>query len=168
MLIIGATALGVVRLFAVATGSIVAARLETTATVLAAQKTEQLRSLAWWFQGTGILQPVSDVTTDLSHDAPGAGGHGLSLSSASLDANTGGHVDFLDRHGQWVGTGSAPPPATVFVRRWSVTPLPASPDSLVIRVLVTTVVRDLQAVPGPRRRLAGDATVVTVLTRKAW
>jgi hypothetical protein len=153
MLIIGATALGVVRLFAVATGSIVAARLETTATVLAAQKTEQLRSLAWWFQGTGILQPVS---------------HGLSLSSASLDANTGGHVDFLDRHGQWVGTGSAPPPATVFVRRWSVTPLPASPDSLVIRVLVTTVVRDLQAVPGPRRRLAGDATVVTVLTRKAW
>lgn len=168
MLVIGATALGVGRLFAVATGSIVAARLETSAAVLAAQKAEQLRSLAWWFQGPGVLQPVSDTTTDLSHDPPGSGGHGLSVSSASLDANTAGYADFLDRHGQWVGTGSAPPSATVFIRRWSITPLPASPDSLVIRVLVTTVVRDLQAVSGTRKRLAGDAMVVTVLTRKAW
>ena len=114
--------------------------------------------------------PVTDTATDLSQDPMAGGGAGLSSSPAgALLRNTAGYCDYLDKHGVWVGNGGSPPTAAVFIRRWSVARLPWSPsDSLVLQVLVTTVVRDRQASPSPpRRRLAGDAMVVTVLTRKA-
>jgi hypothetical protein len=169
MLILSTAALGAARLSVVSLTMVVAARLQSETTVLAVQKVEQLRSLAWRFVDAGVLQPVSDSTTDLSREPMTAGGGGLSPSpTGTLSANTPGYVDYLDKHGRWVGTGPAPPASAVFIRRWNVALLPSSPgDSLVLRVLVTTVVRDSQSSStSPRRRLAGDAEVVTVLTRK--
>jgi prepilin-type N-terminal cleavage/methylation domain-containing protein len=170
MVVLSIAALGSAGLSATALNMAAAARVQTTATVLAAQKMEQLRALAWRFADSGMLLPVSDGVTDLSHDPMGSGGAGLSSSpGGTLLTNTAGYVDYLDKHGAWAGNGGSPPAAAVFIRRWNVAPLPWSPsDALVLRVLVTTVVRDTQASPTPpRRRLAGDAMLVTVLTRKA-
>ena len=170
MVVLSIAALGSAGLSAISLNMAAAARLQTTATVLAAQKMEQLRALAWRFADSGVLLPVSDATTDLSHDPMAAGGTGLSSSpGGTLLTNAGGYVDYLDKHGAWAGNGGSPPAVAVFIRRWNVARLPWSPsDALVLRVLVTTVVRDTHAsLAPPRRRLAGDAMLVTVLTRKA-
>lgn len=170
MLILSTAALAAARLSVVSLNMVVAARLQSETTVLAVQKVEQLRSLAWRFVDVGALQPVGDSSTDLSQEPMTGGGGGLSPSpTGTLSTNTPGYVDYVDKHGRWVGTGPVPPGSAVFIRRWNIAPLPSSPsDSLVLRVLVTTVVRGSQSSPtSPRRRLAGDAAVVTVLTRKA-
>lgn len=170
MLIIGVAALAAGRLVGVSLQAVLAARQQTSATYLAGQKLEQLRSLTWRFDEHAALQPVSDVTTALDAATPAGGGSGLQPSpSNSISANTGGFVDFLDERGQWVGTGSAAPSAAVFIRRWNVRSLPAQPvDALVLSVLVTTTRRESEAAAGvPRRRLAGDALVTSVVTRKA-
>jgi len=170
MVVLSIAALGSAGLSDVALNMVTAARIQTTATVLAAQKMEQLRALAWRFVDTGALVPVTDTATDLSRDPMTGGGAGLSASpGGTLLTNTAGYVDYLDKHGMWTGNGGSAPASAVFIRRWNIARLPWSPsDSLVLRVLVTTVVRDRQASPiSPRRRLAGDAMVVTVLTRKA-
>jgi prepilin-type N-terminal cleavage/methylation domain-containing protein len=170
MVVLSIAALGSAGLSDVALNMVTAARAQTTTAVLAAQKMEQLRALAWRFAGSGVLVPVTDTTTDLSQDPMAGGGAGLSSSSAgTLLRNTAGYVDYLDKHGAWAGNGASPPGAAVYIRRWSIGRLPWSPsDAVVLQVLVTTVVRDRQAsFSSPRRRLAGDAMVVTVLTRRA-
>jgi len=170
MVVLSIAALGSAGLSDRALNMITAARLQTTTTVLAAQKMEQLRALAWGFVDSGVLTPVTDTATDLSQDPMAGGGAGLSSSpGGTLLTNTAGYVDYLDKHGAWAGNGGSPPAAAVFIRRWNIARLQWSQsDSLVLRVLVTTVVRDRHASPSPpRRRLAGDAMVVTVLTRKA-
>jgi len=170
MVVLSIAALGSAGLSDVALNMVTAARTQTTAAVLAAQKIEQLRALAWRFVDSGVLVPVTDTVTDLSRDPMAGGGTGLSASpGGTLQTNTAGYVDYLDKHGAWAGNGAAPPAMAVFIRRWNVARLPWSPsDALVLRVLVTTVVRDRHASPiPPRRRLSGDAIVVTVVTRKA-
>ena len=170
MVVLSIAALGSAGLSSVALKAVTAARNQTTATVLAAQKMEQLRALAFRFIDSGVLVPLTDTITDLSPDPMAGGGAGLSSSPAgTLLTNTAGYVDYLDKHGVWTGNGGAPPAAAVFIRRWNVAPLPSSSaDALVLRVLVTTVARDRQAsLAPPRRRLAGDAMLVTVLARKA-
>jgi hypothetical protein len=63
--------------------------------------------------------------------------------------------------------GRHEPSATArVIRRWSIRALPEDPaNSLVLQVLVTTVERERQA-RAPRVRLAGDALVTTVVTRR--
>jgi hypothetical protein len=97
-----------------------------------------------------------------------AAGTGLQTSPAnSLDVSLPGYADYLDSRGRWVGTGSVPPVATRFIRRWNVRPLLEDPfNTLILEVLVTTVRRDRHA-PLPRRRLADDALVTTMLSRRA-
>ena len=170
MIILTTAALGAGGLFAVSVNAVSAARSQTVVTMLAVQKVEQLRALAWRFSDQAVLSAVTDDTTDLSGDRPAGGGSGLRPSpSGTLDTNTAGFVDFLDAHGRWVGSGAAPPPTAVYVRRWSIAALPLNPpDAVVIRVLTTTVIRNAQASVGPaRRRMAGEALVTTVLARKA-
>ncbi len=142
------------------------ARLESLAVVLASQKLEQLRSLEWSADDLGLGTPATDTTTDLTSDPPGPGGVGLTASPAgSLSSNTPGFVDFLDAAGSWAGTGIQPPPHAVFVRRWMVQPLPASPgDTLVLQVLVTPVARPVVGTTSKARR-AGEALLATVRTR---
>jgi prepilin-type N-terminal cleavage/methylation domain-containing protein len=157
---------GVANLFIVSIRTTDAARVQGVATMLADQKVEELRGLAWAVDVNGQL--VSDVTTDLSVEPATNAGGGLRSSPASaLDTNTTGYVDYLDTAGTWVGTGSSPPAAARYIRRWSIQALPEDPQgSVIVQVLVTTVVGDLHA-RAPRLRLAEDALVTTVWSRRA-
>lgn len=112
------------------------ARVRTVATMVAAGKMEELRSLAWTHISTSapaISMSSSDVTTDLSNDPATDDGPGLLRSPAgTLTSNMDGYVDYLDATGRWVGRGSVIPAATVFVRRWAVQPHASDPDNLLV------------------------------------
>ena len=62
----------------------------------------------------------------------------LSLSpDSSLQENVNGFVDYLDKKGVVLGGGVMPKPRTAYIRRWSVSPVPANPEAqVVIRVLI--------------------------------
>jgi prepilin-type N-terminal cleavage/methylation domain-containing protein len=163
--------LGVAQLFALSTRANVIAKGATSTTAMAEQKLEQLRGLTWGFDLAGQGIPDSDTTTNLAVTPPTHDGSGLNPSpSDSLEQNTTGFVDFLDGGGNWVGTGSTPPGSAVYIRRWSIQPLPTNPNNtLVLQVLVTPVTNEQARVASQftRTRMAGDALLVTVRTRKA-
>ncbi len=164
--------LGVVQLFAVATRANLGAKGQTSTAILAAEKMEQLRGLTWGFDDTGLGLPLSDTTTDLSQDPPTNTGTGLNPSpSGTLLSNTAGFVDYLDQYGAWVGTGSTPPARAMYIRRWSIEPLPTNPNNtLIFQVMVTTVNTESGAhrtMAATRWRLTNDAWIVSVKTRKA-
>jgi len=153
------------QLFTVATTSNQRARTSTMAAVLADQKMEQLRGLLWGFDLTGL--PVSDLSSDVSVvPAASTGGAGLNPSPAgTLNNNVPGYVDYIDTYGTWVGTGTAPPVGTAYVRRWSVEPMPTNPNNtLVLQVLVSRV-RPPTALGQPRQ--PDEARLVSVKTRKS-
>src|SRR6185436_13568654 len=166
-----AVSLGVAQLFALSTRANVMAKGATSTTAMAEQKLEQLRGLTWGFDTAGQGLPVSDTTTNLTVTPPTHDGSGLNPSpSDSLEQNTNGFVDFLDGAGGWVGTGSTPPQTAVYIRRWSIQPLPTNPNNtLVVQVLVTPVTNEQARIQSAytRTRMAGDALLVTVRTRKA-
>ena len=166
-----AVSLGVAQLFALSTRANVIAKGQTSTTAMAEQKLEQLRGLTWGFDIAGQGLPVSDTTTNLTVTPPTHDGSGLNPSpSDSLEQNSDGFVDFLDGGGQWVGTGTTPPATAVYIRRWSIQPLPTNPNNtLIIQVLVTPVTNEQARVASAytRTRMAGDALLVTVRTRKA-
>lgn len=164
MVVLAIAMAGLAGLVAMSLKACVDARVQTTAVMLADQKIEQLRGLAWGHDPSGSV--VSDLATDVSRDPAGGGGSGLSPSPAnSLDANLAGHVDYLDSSGLWVGTGPSPPSAARYIRRWRIAPVAGDPDTLVFDVLVTTVARD-RAAPRPRHRLQEDAMVTTMRGRR--
>jgi type II secretory pathway pseudopilin PulG len=170
MVVLMVAALGLAQMFAVSTHRNAGARHQTSTTVLAVQKMEQLRALTWGFDTAQAGMPVSDITTDLAVEPPTANGQGLNPSPANtLDANTPGYVDFLDKRGQWVGTGSTPPANAQYIRRWSIQPLPTNPNNtLILQVLVTPVYREQQQTgTGSRTRQKDDALLTTVKTRKS-
>ena len=166
-----AVSLGVAQLFALSTRANVIAKGATSTTAMAEQKLEQLRGLTWGFDQAGQGLPESDTTTNLTVTPPTHDGSGLNPSpSDALEQNTAGFVDFLDGGGNWVGTGMTPPASAVYIRRWSIRPLPTNPNNtLVIQVLVTPVTNEQARVESQytRTRMAGDALLVTVRTRKA-
>lgn len=167
--LLGVTAAGVSVLFVVSIRDARAARDQTMAVALAGQRMEELRGLSWGMEAaTGTS--VTDLTTDLGRSPPDGSGNGLGPSPAnSLAVNTRGYVDYLDGRGQWVGTGATPPATATYIRRWHVETMPGDPDTLLLRVLVTTKVRDSSPAPAgqPRTRRAEEAMLVTVRTRKA-
>jgi hypothetical protein len=128
-------AAGASQILAVAIRATHSARMRTVATLLASEKLEQLRSLAWTHTTAGspaISFPVSDVTTDLSVDPATDAGPGLLPSPAgTLQADVAQYVDYVDGTGRTVG-GLA---GAVFVRRWAVRPVETDPAN----VLVLTV-----------------------------
>ena len=166
-----AVSLGVAQLFALSTRANLIAKGQTSTTAMAEQKLEQLRGLTWGFDLQGQGLPLSDTTTNLAVDPPEHNGSGLNPSpSDALEQNTAGFVDFLDANGAWVGTGTTPPGSAVYIRRWSIQPLPTNPNNtLVIQVLVTPIALEAARVQtaDSRTRMAGDALLVTVRTRKA-
>jgi len=102
------------QLAAIATASNRGARATTYAAVLAFQKMEQLRGLAY------------------AEATPSPAG--------TLGANRSGYVEYLDGYGRSLGGGDDPPHGTVYVQRWSIDPLPANVGgALVLQVLVTSV-----------------------------
>ena len=170
--ILTVVSLGVAQLFALATRANQVAKGQTSTTALAEQKLEQLRALTWGFDIDGEGLPVSDTSSNLSLDPPQPNGSGLNPSPGnSLESNQSNYVDYLDAHGQYVGTGTNIPADAVFVRRWSIQPMPTNPNNtLILQVLVTPVVNErLRRASGNTtlRRLPGDALLVSVKTRKA-
>jgi type II secretory pathway pseudopilin PulG len=169
--ILTVVSLGVAQLFAVSTRVNIIARGQTSTTMLAEQKMEQIRSLTWGYDATGQGLPASDTSSDLSVYPTDQNGNGLDPSPTdSLERNTAGFVDFVDAGGTWVGTGATPPPTAVYIRRWSIQPLPTNPNNtLVIQVLVTPITNEAGRVVTSNRRvrMPGDTLLVTVKTRKA-
>ena len=163
--------LGVAQLFGLATHANYLAKGQTTTTVLAEQKIEELRSMMWGFDSDGMGLPLSDTTTNLTVYPHTSTGTGLNPTPAgSLEANTPGCVDYLDANGAWVGTGLNPPGNAVYIRRWAIQPLPTNPNNtLVLQVLVTPVATQarLAVVADGRVRQPGDSLIITVKTRKA-
>jgi type II secretory pathway pseudopilin PulG len=157
------------QMFAISIMNNNSARAGSYATVLAEQKMEQLRGLTWGFDLLGL--PVSDNATDtaLPVEAP-AGGTGLSPSPTdALTVNTGGYVDYIDQFGNSLGGGTTTPAKTLYVRRWSVEPLPTNPNNtVVIQVVVFKMnSRGAADASGSTRRLRDEARLMSVKTRKA-
>jgi len=157
------------QLFAVATRHNMSAQRTTFAATLAQEKIEQLRGLNWGFDEVGL--PVSDYTSNLAVDPPApTDGVGLRPSPGNaLASNANGYVDYLDRFGNSLGGGVTPPVNTVYVRRWSVEPLPTNPNNtLILQVLVFSL-RDRPNVGGGvvLDRIRDEARLVTVKTRKS-
>lgn len=166
-----AVSLGVAQLFAVSTLANRVARGQTSTTAMAEQKMEQIRSLTWGFDLEGLGLPLTDTTTNLAVYPHTANGGGLNPSPAdALEQNTAGFVDFLDPTGVWVGTGQTPPATAMYVRRWAIQPLPTNPNNtIVIQVLVSPLSNEQARTASQftRTRMAGDALLVGVKTRKA-
>jgi prepilin-type N-terminal cleavage/methylation domain-containing protein len=174
ILVVGVVALA--QLFAISTHSNVSSKSTTFTVILAQQKLEQLRGLTWGFDTLGL--PESDLSTDLTAvsqqsgcPTPAGGGSGTGLSaspSGSLIANVAGYVDYLDGNGCVLGGGSSAPTGTVYIRRWSVEPLPTNPNNtLILQVLVTRRTnRTAAANAGNVVRLPEEARLMTVKTRK--
>jgi type II secretory pathway pseudopilin PulG len=156
------------QLFAMAVAANTASKNTTFATILAEQKLEQLRALAWGFDREGL--PITDTTSDTSVDPETPnGGTGLSPSpGTSLGENTSGWVDWVNRDGQIVGNAETQPQGAVYVRRWSVEPLPTNPNNTIIIQVLVSRIRDRGAADEGRvARLAEEARVMTIKTRKA-
>ncbi len=166
--IVSTALVSVIQVVLLATSANRLAQRVTVATALATQKIEQLVSLAWFVDASGA--PVTDTASDLCvSPESSAGGSGLSPSpAAALAADAAGFVDYLDAAGTWIGTGSSPPRGTMFVRRWSITPLAGSPDqTLLLQVLVTTP-GPTPASPAPSLTLRqGDVLLATLRSRRA-
>jgi type II secretory pathway pseudopilin PulG len=157
-------AAGASHVLAIAVRASQGARVRTVASMLAAEKLEQLRSLEWSHASTGdpvISISSSDVTTDLSTDPASDDGPGLTASPAgTLDADEASYVDYLDASGRRATGSGSPPASTVYVRRWAVRPVPGDPaDTLVLCVrVITRAVGEMGS--------ADAARLVTVVTRK--
>jgi hypothetical protein len=157
------------QLFATATRANLNARTTTLSTALSQQKIEQLRALTWGFDPLGL--PVSDFTSDTAvvPSLPD-GGTGLSPSPAnSLGQNVPGYVDYLDQFGGSLGGGANPPLNTVYVRRWSIEPLPTNPNNTLIIQSLTFKAESARAADGtdPNTRLPEESRMTTVKTRKS-
>jgi hypothetical protein len=149
-------------------GSNRSARAGSDATVLALQKIEQLRGLAWGVDVSGA--PISDLSTDTTRpvEMP-TGGTGLSLSPGNtLTSNTNGWFDYVDRSGNVLGGGTEMLAGAVYVRRWVIEPLPSNPSAaIVIRVLVRPAGRREADLRNSATRRTDEARIVSIKTRKA-
>jgi prepilin-type N-terminal cleavage/methylation domain-containing protein len=163
--------LGVAQLFAASTKANRVARGQTSTTAMAEQKLEQLRALTFGFDSQGQGLPLTDTTTNLSVVPPQPNGGGLNPSPAdALESNKPTYFDYLNADGVSVGTGAPTPDSATYVRRWCIQPLPTNPNNtLVITVLVSPLANELTRVESQfsRTRMAGDALLVSVKTRKA-
>jgi type II secretory pathway pseudopilin PulG len=165
-----ATALvGLAQMFAISVKNNQSARTGSYAVALAEQKMEQLRGLTYGFDSIGL--PLTDTTTDTAAavETP-TGGVGLTASPANtLTTNTNFYVDYIDQFGAILGSGQTPLPGTVYIRRWSIDPLPTNPNgTIVIQVMVTRErTRGLADQNGSSIRLKDEARLMSIKTRKA-
>lgn len=160
--------LATAQMFILATQSNAGAQRSTYTAALAQEKMEQLKGLTWGFDIVGL--PVQDYATNIAVDPPTADGVGLTPSPENaLSANVDGYVDYLDRFGNSLGGGTAPPEGTVYVRRWSVEPLPTNPNNtLVLQVLAFPfAARDNNGTGVVLDRVRDEARLISVKTRKS-
>jgi hypothetical protein len=75
-------------------------------------------------------------------------------------------VDYINPNGVLSGGGS-PPQGTMYIRRWSVEPLPTNPNNTLILQVLVFLNRDRgDADAGNVARLPEEARLVSVKTRK--
>ena len=158
------------QLFVVSTRANTSARATTFAAIFAQQKMEQLRGLTWGFDTLGL--PLTDTSSNTTAAAQTAtGGSGLSPSPAgTLGANVDGFCDYLDANGASLGGGTTVPAGAIYIRRWSIEPLPTNPNNtLVLQVLVTRNRNRGDAAENAIgvTRLPDEARIISVKTRKA-
>ena len=126
--IVGVAALA--QLVTLASHASLQARQTTIAAALAQEKVEEL---------------LPDVTVGQEPSPPD-----------TLDRNVAGFCDFVDAAGRLLGAGPATPAGSVYLRRWSVDPLPDSINhTSILQVLVAdlrgrTLVRFVAAKAGRR------------------
>jgi prepilin-type N-terminal cleavage/methylation domain-containing protein len=133
-------AANVAALTSIATRASATSRQQTTTTLLAVQKMEELQS-----------------NPTLAFAAFGA-----------LDHNVAGCTDFLDFAGNPVASvDTTAPAAALYLRRWRGDPLPSDPThALVLQVLVTTVDSERRQSGSPtRHHEPGDSMLVDVKMR---
>ena len=162
------------QLFALSTRNNVSARYSTLSSMLAEQKMEQLRALTWGFDLLNL--PLSDLSTNVAEfeatgncaAADAGAGVGLTPSpSNTLQANVDGYVDYVDENGCGLGGGTVMPANAIYIRRWSVEPLPTNPNNtIILQVLVTPRVDRGVANDGSVTRLPDEARLISVKTRK--
>ena len=165
-----AGAASLAQLFVLSTRSNISAKSTSMGTLLAQQKMEQLRALQWGFDALGL--PVTDTTTNTTTvPESNQSGTGLAPSPAgTLNQNKVGWVDYLDRFGNPLGGASeTPADGTVYIRRWSVEPLPTNPNNTLILQVLVTVVGNRTGVDNTVSVVRGnaEARMVSVKTRKA-
>jgi len=156
------------QMFGLAVRGNISAQRATYTAMLAQEKMEQLRGLTWGFDPTGL--PIQDYATNISVDPPANNGVGLQPSpDNALSANVNGYVDYVDRVGNTLGGGPFAPANTVFVRRWSVEPLPTNPNNtLIFQVLVFSLNDRADDGEGlVLDRVRDEARLVSVKTRKS-
>ena len=126
MALVASTAIGLAELFVVSSQVTHAARISSVATLAAESKMAELRARPWAYAGGTVL----------SDD-------GLAVSpSTALTVSAAGFVDYVDVSGQPTAQGLQPSSSSVYVRRWSIQPLPAdSANTLVLQVVVAPVTR---------------------------
>lgn len=169
-LLLAVSLVSLAQLFGMATRANVDAKTTTLVTMAAQQKMEQLRSLTWTRDRDG--NEVSDFVTDTAVDPSAAsGGTGLTSSpSNTLTESVDGYVDYVDANGRILGGGTEPLEGTLYVRRWSIDPLPASPaESLVLQVYAFRIAGRGDTLPDgePVARFPEEARLTTVKTRKS-
>jgi type II secretory pathway pseudopilin PulG len=129
-------AVGVAQVFGLSARAVHVARVRSLGAVLAAQKMEQLQSLALTHGPAG--ERLTDTATNLAADPPSDGGPGLNPSPpGSLDADVPFYVDYANAAGTIVASREA----AAYVRRWAVTPMSFDPDNMLmlnVRVLTTS------------------------------
>jgi prepilin-type N-terminal cleavage/methylation domain-containing protein len=165
--ILASSLVSLAQLFAISTATNASARSAGTAMTFAEQKLEQLRALSFTLDASGL--PINDTVSDTSVYPPAAaGGTGLSPSPTNtIQANTDGYVDYLDMHGKSLGGGTAIPMNAVYIRRWSVEPLPTNPNNVIILQVLVTKRRDRGTADlGSVKRSTDEARLMTIRSRK--
>jgi prepilin-type N-terminal cleavage/methylation domain-containing protein len=129
----------------------------------------QLAFLALYANGQARQTTIAPVLAQQKIEelfADAAAG-GLTQSPAgTLESDVNGFCDSLDRTGQTLGAGPAPPADAAYVRRWSIEPLPASPHHTSILQVLVRDLRRAGVVSGVR--LPGDARIVAATPGKAF
>lgn len=164
LVILTTTVLGLVQVLTGTARATALARRMTVTSALAAQKLDQLRSLAWTYDAAGLAVGDMQADTTVAPELP-AGGRGLALSPpGALMSNADGYCDFLDAYGRSLGGGAIPPPGAVYVRRWSIAALAADPaGTLVLQVRLLSRDAAARGAADP-----GGVTLTTVRTRLMW
>jgi type II secretory pathway pseudopilin PulG len=167
--ILATAVVALAQMFTISVQNNLNAKTGSFTTALAEQKMEQLRGLTYGFDTIGL--PLTDTSTDttLATESPN-GGKGLTPSPpGTLVANVDGYVDYIDQWGNVLGGGTAPRARTVYIRRWSIEPLPTNPNNtIVIQVLVTRKPnRGTADQTGSTLRLANEARIMSIKTRKS-
>lgn len=162
-------------LLVLSTRTNMASRNTTRAVILAEQKMEQLKALAWAVDDGGGA--VGDVGSNLAAFTGTAACAGVATGAAvgltpsppgALDANVDGYVDYVDAQGCGLGGGVVPPAGSTHIRRWSIMPSDAGADTLVLQVRVTDRgIRSPAAQGGSAVRMPDEARLLGMKTRRA-